>query len=294
MKSAKAPTPPDPVTTAAAQTKSNQDTAQYQQGLNLIDQVTPLGSLTYTQTDPGDTSTNTPPHYVQTTALSQSGQESFDLQQQVSKALNNLALSGTSQVADAFNKPIDYSNLPAIPNDPNGNAARDALYAQATSRLDPQFETGQKELETQLNNKGIKQGSDAWNSALDQFGRNKNDAYGSAERSSVAGGASYAQQLLSNALSARQQGISEADYERELPINEVSTLLNGGQVSQPTFGNTVQTGVNATNTAQITQNSFADAFQNYNAAMTANSAAIGAIAGVAGSALGGWATGGFK
>lgn len=44
------PSQPDPYTTAAAQTQQNKDTAQYNAQLNRINQYTPLGSLTYSQT----------------------------------------------------------------------------------------------------------------------------------------------------------------------------------------------------------------------------------------------------
>src|SRR6187549_1014741 len=48
MDSPRAPTPPDPVATANAQTASNRDTALTQARLNNVNQVTPYGSLTYT------------------------------------------------------------------------------------------------------------------------------------------------------------------------------------------------------------------------------------------------------
>lgn len=381
MKGGSAPTPPDPVATAAAQTKSNQDTAQYQQAMNLINQVTPNGSLTYAQTGIGPGGA---PMWTATTSLTPEGQKSFDLQQQVGAALNNLALSGTQQVKDAMNKPLDYNNLPSLsgldlskltnvsaldlsslPKGPNGldlsglpdapkadeaarQAASDALYKQATSRLDPQFDQQQKQLETQLVNSGVARGSDAWNNAMSQFGRQKTDAYDTAQRSAIAGATDYelgqfnmantaygtglntaqakfsadqsvrqnavaealdklnadsqlrSQQLgeqqavSTNNLQNRQQGITESNYLRELPINEISALMNGGQVQQPQFTNTPQTQVTPTNTAQIAQNSFQDQMQVYQQKQQANQALLGGIFGLGSAALGGWATGGFK
>lgn len=381
MKSAKAPTPPDPVATAAAQTKSNQDTANYQQALNMVDQVTPGGTLKYTQTGTGPEGA---PHYTATTALTPEGQKSFELQQQVGEALNNLALSSTGQVKDAMGKPLNYDGLPqlqgldiskltqmigfdpsSIPAGPTGldlsglpaapkadeaarQAASDALYGQATSRLDPQFAQQQKETETQLINSGVPRGSEAWNNAMSQFGRQKTDAYDTAQRSAIAGATDYEtgqfgmantayntglntaqskftasqqarQQAISEALSKssvssaqraqqlgeqeasnstnlqnRQQGITESNYLRELPINEISSLINGGQVSQPSFTNTPQSQVANTNVASIIQNSFNDQYQNYQTQQAANNALTGDIFGLGSAALGGWATGGFK
>lgn len=44
------PAAPDPVATSAAQTKMNKETALYQAQLNNVDQITPYGSQTFTQT----------------------------------------------------------------------------------------------------------------------------------------------------------------------------------------------------------------------------------------------------
>lgn len=340
MKSTSQPTPPDPTATAAAQTASNQQTAQYQAGLNMVDQSTPLGSLTYQQVSPGDG--NTPPHYSATTTLSPTGQKSFDLQQQTGEALDNLALAGTGNVSSAMAQPQSYAGLPSaqgfdlssLPgydassfkaptaSDADYKQAQDALYGQFTSRLDPQWQQQEKDLSDKLSQQGVLQGSDAYNTAMSQFQQGKTDAYQTAQNNATTGatgieqaqfgmGQQSYQDLVANALNAnqtaltnnqavqasqtgaRQQGITESNYLRELPINEVSSLLNGGQVSQPTFQNTPQTAVGNTNVAGIVQNSFQDAESNYQTATSANNAAIGAVFGAAGSALGGWATGGF-
>lgn len=500
MKStAKAPTPPDPTVTAAAQTQSNKDTASYQQALNLINQNTPLGSITYNNigTDP----TTGAPRYESNVSLSPSGQKSFDLQQQVGEALNNLALKGTGQVSSAFdtsqnydnlpktsgldtsalpaagkvdltkapNAPtgldlsslspvsaydptkfgslksfdtsglasaptsIDVSNLPELPkgldlstlgdaptaNDALRQQAADTLYKQSTSRLDPQWQLDQQRLENQLTQKGIAQGSDAWKNAMESFQRSRNDAYDQARNDSILNAVNYEtgqynlennayttkrdtlQQQFADALNAnnqgfgqaqakfgaglasrqqgvselqqavadalanrqqqsseaqtanttssnnraqglneqeaafqagqaargqnineqlslaglndqqraqalaeqeaanatnltnRQQGITEANYLRELPINEISSLLNGGQVTMPQFTNTPQTSVAGTNVAGIIQNDYQNKYQNYQTQLQQQNAAIGSIFGLAGSVLGGWATGGF-
>lgn len=70
------------------------------------------------------------------------------------------------------------------------NSVEDALYQRATSRLDPQFQQDQSALETRLANQGITMGSDAYNTEMANFARNKNDAYASARNDAVyAGGA---------------------------------------------------------------------------------------------------------
>lgn len=54
-KGSKPPAAPDPVKTAAAQTASNKDTAYWNAVLNNVNQITPYGNLTYTQTGGGKT-----------------------------------------------------------------------------------------------------------------------------------------------------------------------------------------------------------------------------------------------
>lgn len=323
MKSASAPTPPDPTATAAAQTASNEQTAGYQQSMNLIDQTTPLGSLTYTNT--GTDPVTGAPKYSSNVALSPAGQNEFNLQQETGTALDNLALSGAGQVQSAMAQPQSYAGLPTLPgydasklnadaptaNQADYTQAQKALMDQFTMSLDPQWQQQQKQVEDQLSQQGISQGSDAWNTALNNFQLQKTQAYQTANNNAVTGatGIEQAQYGMANqsyqdevanalnanstALSDRQQGISESNYLRELPINEVSALLSGGQVAQPTFQNTPQTQVANTNTAGIIQSSFQDQEANYQQQMQQQNAAIGAVFGAAGSALGGWATGGF-
>lgn len=351
MKSATPPTPPDPAVTAAAQTASNKETAGYQASMNMIDQNTPLGSLKYSNigTDP---ITGAPKYQLDQT-LSDSGQRSFDLQQSVGEALNNLALKGTGQVSSAFDSSQTYGNLPQLQgldlsnlpglksfdssklgaaptaSEADYKQAQDALYNTFTSRLDPQYEQSQKALETQLINKGITQGSEAWKNEIANFQRGKTDAYQTAQNNAVTGatgieqaqfgmantayqnlvanmlndvqgsynarnqGLSEQQASNSNDLSRRQQGITESNYLRELPINEISALLNGGQVQQPSFSSTPQTQVQGTDVSGIIQNNFNNQMGIYKQQQASNDALTGAVFSLAGSAVGGWATGGF-
>lgn len=282
------PPAPDPVKTAQAQTQSNQQTALYQAGLNMVNQVTPYGTLTYNMVKPG--SGDTPPQYSATVALSPQGQKAFDLQQQVSTALQNLALKGTAQASSALGKTfpttalpkvpssLDLSSLGALPtlNEADRQKAEDAIYAQNTSYLDPQYAQAQKQLQTQLTNAGISVGSDAYNSAMTNFANSKQQAYSNARNSAISGAADYANQILSGQLASYGTGLSTAQaqanqaltanqlefgqqaYERELPINEVTALEAGGQVGMPSFVSTPQTGVANTNVAGITQQSYED------------------------------------
>ena len=69
---------PDPYATAAAQTQSNQQTANYNAALNRVDQYTPYGSSVYTQTGKDATGA---PTYAQTTTLTPLAQQELDNEQ---------------------------------------------------------------------------------------------------------------------------------------------------------------------------------------------------------------------
>lgn len=93
MCNSSAPNPPDPTTIANASTKSNEDTAAFQTGLNAVNQVGPNGSLTYTST-PGKN--GAPPQYTATTSYSPAVQKIMDALQQGQQSIAN---TGATQAA---------------------------------------------------------------------------------------------------------------------------------------------------------------------------------------------------
>ena len=58
--------------------------------------------------------------------------------------------------------------------------AGDALYNQATSRLDPRYGQQEDQMRTRLMNMGLKPGDRAWDNEMANFSRDRNDAYSSA------------------------------------------------------------------------------------------------------------------
>jgi hypothetical protein len=94
------PDPPDPIATASAQTGTNVNTALANTALNQVNQVTPSGNLTYSQTgsqaftDPTTGVTYQIPTSTATQTLSPMGQATFD---QTQGAQYNLAALGNEQ-----------------------------------------------------------------------------------------------------------------------------------------------------------------------------------------------------
>jgi hypothetical protein len=77
---------------------------------------------------------------------------------------------------------------------------------------------------------------------------------------------------------------------RNQPINEITALMSGGQVTQPNFSGmgVPQTGVNNTDIAGITQGGFSNQMDIWNAKQARENAMLGGIAGIGSAAASGW------
>ena len=236
---------PDPYATAAAQTQSNQQTANYNADLNRVSQYTPYGSSVYTQT--GSTSSGAP-QYRQDITLAPLAQQELDNELQQNADLSKLGYGLYNQASSTLANPVSTNGLPALSGGPNQDfnaatkAASDAVYNQATSRLDPMWQNNQNDLNSALANQGIVQGSDAYNRAQDQLSRNKNDAYNQAAYSAQQAGLAAEAQGFGQAAqgaqmdnAARAQGLQEQSTLATIPLNQLNALRSGTQITNPQF-----------------------------------------------------------
>lgn len=207
----KAPAPPDPYKTAAAQTGTNVTTAQANNTMSMVDQYTPDGSLVneiidyQTITDPSTGATYEVPRYKQTTSLSETGQQIKD---QSDAASLNMATTANQQ--SDFLK--DYL---AQPFQGDTAAIEGRLGELMDARAAPRFAREEEALRSRLTNQGLAPGSEPWNREMERLGQNKNDAYN---------------QMY---LQGRGQAFGELQAMRNQPINEITALLSGSQVNNP-------------------------------------------------------------
>lgn len=282
-----APAAPDPNVTSAAQTKSNQQTALYNFGLNNPDTTSPLGNLNFGI----DTSNPDQPRTTENITLSPAEQQIFNQSNQNVQQQGQIANTALQGVQGAINSPYNLQgNVPrtASQQDLTGdlNNTRDALYSQSTQYLDPQFQQSQDQLTSQLANQGIPQGSQAWNTAMNNLGLQKQKAYSDARNNAIAGGTAAQAQLAQTGLANQAQGAQLYTQQYQEPINLYSSLMSGTQPTLPQFG-----GVNAassapTNVLGAYQNAYQGQLNNYNAQTGSSNSALSGLFGLGGSILG--------
>lgn len=248
-----APKPPDPVKTGAAQTATNIGTAVASQFLNNVNQYTPEGNLeysqngTYTFTDPVSGESYDIPTFSATQTFSPEQQALYDQGLQTRQGLSQLANDQTNRLQGIMSEPWN----------PDTAEIEGRLFDMGQQLMDPVWQERNAQLEQKLANQGIQPGSAAWNSEM----RAINDA--------------RSREDLNLMFSGRGQALAELQAIRNQPINEISALMSGSQVSQPNWINPTQTALPATDYAGLINN-------NYNqqlAASNAEQAAMGNLFG---------------
>lgn len=217
-----------------AQTRSNQQTALYNAMLNRVNTSGPFGSTTWSHT-PATTAQATGQGGTWAAGTAQSagagaadpGQWSVkqefspELAGAWTQRLQNTTQGGQlmSQLGKDGVPNKDYmqgakdlfgANALTVPDVPVASEKTrqdviNALMSQYSSRLDPMWKQQQSDLEAKLANQGITQGSGAWGSETDAFGRSRNDAYQTAMNNSIVQGGQEQERLNNMALSNRKQ-----------------------------------------------------------------------------------------
>lgn len=254
----KTPKAPDPMATAQAQSGMNRDTAVSQQLINMVNQNNPWGSTSYTQngtTGYTDSSGKyvTIPQFTQTTTLSPEQQAIFDKTQAAETNLAQIAQEQSAKLQGYLNDPFEFDN----------RDAENWAFDLASQRILPQQQRNQQALETSLINSGIRRGTAAWDRELERMGQGNSD------------------QLNQLALQGRGQAFSEALAKRNQPINEITALLSGSQVSNPAqmSGAAPQAQVGGVDYSGLVQS-------NYQAKVAQNNAMLGGLFGLAGAGMG--------
>lgn len=252
MQAPSPPPAPDPAATAAAQAKANKETAVAQANMNRINQITPQGRVTYKQIGTNEDGT---PQYESTQEYSPEEMAIYQAGTRARQNLSNIAVSQSARIGDLLNRPFDL------------NSESEARFNDlARKRLDPLWQEKQGQFDQQMANRGISLGSDAYTRAQKDFDQGRNDAYNSMF------------------LNSRSMANQEAIAQRNQPLNEISALMSGSQVSSPNFVGVPQVGVANTDVAGIYDRAYQNNLNAWNMQNNNNNAMMGGIFGLAGTA----------
>jgi hypothetical protein len=217
----RAPAAPDYSAAASATAQGNLDAARQATAANRVNQYTPYGSLEYTMS--GEDKYGNP-MWSATQKFSPEQQKLLDIQNQLSYGVGQLGTKGLEYVGQQLENPFDVSQLPSLGINPS------ETYSDAIMRrLAPQMEQGRGRLEQQLANQGIGIGTEAYDRAMRNFDQKQNDLMLGAQTQGLQAG-----------LQARQQQLGELAYRRNEPLNVLSALRTGSQVTAPSYVNSSQ------------------------------------------------------
>jgi hypothetical protein len=237
------PAAPDYTALAEKTQQGNLDMARMQFAANRVNQNTPYGSLSYSQTG---TDSYGNPTYTATQNLSPEQQDIYNKQTNLSRGILGAAQGGVGNVANSLAQGgVDTSKLASTGINP-GETYSDAIMR----RLQPQMQQEKGQFDAQMANQGIAPGTEAYNNAKRSFDQAQNDKLTSA----VVGG-------FNTGLAANQQGYNQARQNLAMPIDLMNAVRTGSQVTNPNY-------VNNANMANVSGADYLGAGQNqYNANM---------------------------
>lgn len=286
--------PPDPYKVSSAEGKSNVQTALANSVLGNPNTYGPQGSTTYSQsgemqtiTLPDGTTTQVP-RYTQTTTLSPEQQSLYNLNTQTQQNIGQIGVDQSQRIGQLLGQPIDFSGLPELTTD--FSADRQRVEQSLRDRLAPQNERDYAALENRLTNQGFQRGTEGFTSAMDEYRRGINDQ----NLAITAAGLGEQQGLYGMASNRRNQALQEMLQERNQPINEISALLSGSQVSMPNTPGYNAPSIAGTNIGQNIYNSSALQNQQWQQEQQQQNAMMGGLFGLGSAGLFGGMKYGFN
>lgn len=158
--------------------------------------------------------------------LSTEQQGLYDQSVQTQQQLGRVAGQGATALEGVVGKPVDFSGAPQTGNyDSTRQSVINAMMGRAQEDYTKRIDQDRSNLVAA----GIRPGSKAYADNQQVIERSMNDARQQAE---IAGG-NAASQAYGMDADKRRQSITELLAQRQTPINEISALMSGSQVSNP-------------------------------------------------------------
>lgn len=174
-------------------------------------------------------------NWTQTVKLSPEMQALLDQQNKLQMGLFDAQNAAAGRVNETMGQGFDMSQLPSAGSVYDPTLATNNAADLIMQRMNPDLDRQQEALRAQLANQGITQGSAAYNTAMGQFGQQRNDALAQAQLQGIGLGMQQQGMQFGQSQQARQQAMSEQAFLRNLPLNELNALRTGNQVSMPQF-----------------------------------------------------------
>lgn len=252
------PSVPNYTDIANQQSQYNTNLAYQQSKLNNPNQYNPFGSRTTTYNPDGSSSVNT---------------QLDPTQQGLFNGSNAIQSGIQGQAQGLIGNHLNYGGAPGMPDASQSNRDQmtNSVYSQQTRFLDPQYQQGQSDLNSQLANKGIMEGSDAWNRAQNNMALQKTAAYGDARDRSIQAGGAEQSRLFGLGMQARTQGVNEANTMHNSNINDLTALKGIGGYTMPNFQGTTGTNIGNVDYMNAAQMGYNGNLGNSNAAAASHS-----------------------
>lgn len=215
------PPAPDYAGAATAQGAANKETAIASSRLNNPNVVNPYGTQTWQEgASPDDR-----PTLTQT--LSPEQQALYEQSLQTKGLLGGLGTQGATALQGIIGRGLDLTGAPAVPRD--SQATRQNVIDAMMSRVNEDTDRVRDRANSELIAAGIRPGTKAYDDRMALIDRGYNDAR---QQAILAGGAE-AQRDFGMDTQARKDYIAEILAARGVPLNEITALMSGSQVSNP-------------------------------------------------------------
>lgn len=205
---------------------------QAQSQANQINEVNPFGSSSY----------STGPDGRVTRTTSMSPEETAQLARMNEQRTRAMGTAGAtfSQVERNAQTPFNLDGIPQAPGDYEQfrRSTEDKVYDAFRRRTDDQFSRQEQGLQQRLADQGIPVGSERWKAEMTQFSRNRNDANLDAQLTAFDAGSKESQNMFTNQNTLRSNAIDERLLQRDRPMQEYQSLMQGVGLNTPQYSPT--------------------------------------------------------
>jgi hypothetical protein len=273
--------PPETDYNAAAKTQadSSRETTEQATVANRPDIYTPFGSQTWAMTPQFDPITGKiESTWAQNTNLTPAAQAALDSQQAIGQDKSGLAQGLLGRLNDQENSPqAQYDPFASVPGATTGSDmfhsagrydknASDASFNSWLGYNQPLMDQAKSQLDTQLQNQGLKPGDQAYDTAMKNLNTQQGQQTQQATYGAIGLGNQVGQQQFASDLGAQEQGFNQgitggnfqnmtrqaqvADdmQQKGFTLNQINSILNGTQVGMPNMP-----GFSTANSAQPNQ-----------------------------------------